>query len=112
MLLLREMILIRSETKIVKDIIMSKYPNIKFTIQYKAVRNYIDSSDKIVVKLYDKHNMEDIVTLLREHVQNIAVYREGEVASVYGKFNAKIANVDFSEYIEPDLLEFIEVRCK
>lgn len=74
-----------------------------------AVKNYVDSSDRLVIKLYDMNYVENIIKLLREHVEHIAVYRRGEVASVNGKFNAKIANADFSKYIEPDLLEFIEV---
>lgn len=103
------MILIRKETKVIKNIIKCKYPNIKFSIRYKTVKNYVDSSDKIVIKLYDADYVDDIIKLIREHVEHISVFRTGDVASMNGDFNAKIANSNYSEYIEPDLLEFIEV---
>ena len=107
----KEVILIRTETKIIKDIIKSKYPNIKFTIRYKSVNNYVDSSDRLIVKLCDERYVNDVIKLLKKHTGGIGIYKTGEMASVGGAFNAKIINANFTEHFEPEMMEFIEVGC-
>lgn len=102
-------VFIRQETRFIKEIIKSKYPKLGFTIRYKTVKNYAYSSDTIIIKLYKSDYVDDVINLLKKHVSGIGIYKTGEVASMNGSYNAKIANINFTEYIEPDLMEFIEV---
>lgn len=104
----------RQETRLIKEILKSEYPDKKFKLKYRLARNYIDSSDKLIVTCSSDVDMNEVIDVLRKYVVCIKVSEEGEVESIYlhyGRTNIpRIFSLESHEWVETDLMEFIEVR--
>lgn len=103
----------RQETKLIKDILNNEFPNQKFKFRYIQARNYIDSSDKIKITCEKNLDIEDVIKCISKYVLGIKTYRKGSVATIYEPYNIfnhpKIMSIVYGEWIDVDVLEFIEV---
>ena len=98
----------RTQTKAIKDILKNKYPTSKFKLSYKTTYNYIDHSDRVVVKCDKNIDVDEVIQLLKEYTSGIGIYKTGSMAMSRGA-EPKIYFIDKSYYIDADLMEFIEV---
>lgn len=55
-------------------------------------------------------NIDDVIELLKKYVIGIKVYKQGSIASSWRIVAGKIFSVDSDNFVEVDMLEFIEVR--
>lgn len=106
----------RQETKIIKDILTSKYPDKKFKFQYRQATNYYNFSDKLIITIDEDVNIDDVVLFIKQNIKGIAVFKKGDIGMIrenYGKFNEpKIWLSDSEEWFDADVMEFIEVKRK
>lgn len=100
----------RKETKVIKEILKSKYPTNKFKLQYKEPSNYVDSSDKIIITCDKDICIDEVIELLKKFTSGIKIYKQGDIMSAWKLVEGKIYSVDSEAYTEVDMLEFIEVR--
>lgn len=104
----------RQETRLIKKILQLEYPDKKFKLKYRLAKNYIDSSDKIIISYSHDVNVNEIISVLMKYVIDIKVFEEGEVESIYERSRRinipRIFSLDSHEWVETDLMEFIEVR--
>lgn len=102
----------RQETQLIKEILKSKYPDKKFKFQYRTPRQYIDTSDKLVVTC-ENMDINDVVSTLKKYTRYIGVYEKGSIASVWSRtIESQIFSINENKFIDCDSLEFIEVRNK
>lgn len=101
----------RQETRLIKDILESKYPDNKFKFRYKTASNYCDSSDTLIVTCERWMNIDEVISYISNYVSGIKVFKYGDVASIHHRhFTSQILSVKTNEWIEAGLMEFIEVR--
>lgn len=104
----------REQTRAIRDILKTKYPISKFKLKYVETSNYIDGSDKIIITCDKDVCVEDIISLIKNNIIGIAVFKQGDIGMIsesYGKHNnPQILLVDTNEWLDADVMEFIEVR--
>lgn len=98
----------RVQTMAIRDILKSKYPTGKFKLAYKTTHNYIDRSDRVVVKCDKNIDVDEVIKLLKEYTSGIGIYKTGSMAMSRGA-EPKIYAMVIDEWIDTDLMEFIEV---
>lgn len=102
---------LRQETRLIKEILKSKYPDKKFKFQYRTPRQYIDTSDKLVVTCERYMDIDDVVSTLKKYTRYIGVYKKGTIASIWSRtIESQIFSISENKFVDCDLLEFIEVR--
>lgn len=111
-----EVIFLRQETKTIKDILISKYPDKKFKFQYRQASSYYNSSDKLIITIDENVDIDDVVLLIKQNTKGIAVFKQGDIGMIhenYNQFNEpKILLSNSKEWFDADVMEFIEVRRK
>ena len=101
----------RQETRLIKEILKSKYPDKKFRFRYKTASNYCDSSDTLIVTCERWLDIDEVISFIRQYVGGIRVFKHGDVASIHSRhFTSQILSIETNEWIEAGLMEFIEVR--
>lgn len=104
----------REETKLIKEILKSKYPDKKFKLQYRQASSYYNSSDKLIITIEKNININDVISLIKQNTSGIAVFKKGDIGMIhenYGQFNTpKIWLSDSKKWFDADVMEFIEVR--
>ena len=99
----------RQETRLIKAILKSKYPEKKFRLRYKTASNYCDSSDTLIVTCERWMDIDEVISFIRKHVGGIKVFKHGDIASIHHRhFTSEILSLD-GQWIEAGLMEFIEV---
>lgn len=83
----------RTETKIVRDILKKEFPNEKFLLYYKEPNNYCDSSDKIIINTNNEKVIDHVINVLKKYVFKVAVGKFTDVFSVGGKFDSRIKDI-------------------
>lgn len=105
------MIILRQETRLIKDILKSKYPEKKFKFRYKTASNYYDSSDTLIITCDGWMDVDEVISFIREYVSGIKVFRHGDIAFIHHRhINSRILSIKTNEWVEAGLMEFIEVR--
>ena len=100
----------RQETKIIKDNLISKYPDKKFKFQYRTPSTYYNSSDRLIVTCERYMDIDEVISFINKHVCGIKVFKSGSVASIHSRhITSEILSIN-GEWIEAGLMEFIEVR--
>lgn len=99
----------RKETKLIKNILQSKYPNKTFSIRFKTATQYYDTSDKIIITI-PKDMYNDIRQLLSNNVKNIKITKFGELVSISGFSTPLIYDIKNNVWVDADMLEFIEIK--
>lgn len=106
----------RQETKTIKNILISKYPDKKFKFQYRQASSYYNSSDKLIITIDENVDIDDVVLLIKQNTKGIAVFKQGDIGMIhenYNQFNEpKIWLSNSKEWFDADVMEFIEVRRK
>ena len=104
----------REETKLIKEILKSKYSDKKFMLQYRQASSYYNSSDKLIITIEKDININDVISLIKQNTSGIAVFKKGDIGMIhenYGQFNTpKIWLSDSKKWFDADVMEFIEVR--
>lgn len=104
----------REETKLIKEILKSKYPDKKFNLQYRQASSYYNSSDKLIITIEKDININDVISFIKQNTSGIAVFKKGDIGMIhenYGQFNTpKIWLSDSKKWFDADVMEFIEVR--
>ena len=107
---------LRQETKLIKEILKSKYPNKKFEFQYRQPSSYYNSSDKLVITIEKDIDINDVISLIKQNTKGIAVFKKGDIGMIhenYGQYNEpKIWLADSKKWFDADVMEFIEVKNK
>lgn len=104
-----EVIIIRSETKIIQLLLKEMYPNEKFSIQLKQPSSYVFNSDKIKIKCPESVKVNDVITALKHHVYGIDVFEEGSVGSVWTMNSTPYIKMPNDDKMDMEMVEFIEV---
>lgn len=99
----------RKETKLIKNILKSEYPNIVFSIRYKIASQYYDTSDKVIICVKEE-KYENIKKLLSNYVKNIKITKYGELVSISGFSTPLIYDIKNNVWVDVDMLEFIEIK--
>lgn len=99
----------RKETKLIKNILKSKFPNSIFSIRYKVATQYYDTSDKIIICVKEE-KYENIKKLLSNYVKNIKITKYGELVSISGFSTPLIYDIENNVWVDVDMLEFIEIK--
>ena len=104
----------RQETRLIKDILQSAFPQKKVRFQYIQASSYYNSSDKLIVTIGDDMDINAVISVIKENVRGISVYRHGGLGVIhesYGKYNSpEIWISSLQQWHDADVLEFIEVR--
>lgn len=103
----------REQTKAIKKILKSKYPISKFRLKYVKTSNYIDSSDKIVITCDRDIDVDDVISLIKDNIRGMAVFKKGDVGIIhenYNQFNEPQIRLLDDAWLDADVMEFIEVR--
>lgn len=104
----------REETKLIKKILKSKYPDKKFKLQYRQASSYYNSSDKLIITIEKDISINDVISLIKQNTNGIAVFKKGDIGMIhesYNQFNTpKIWLSDLEKWFDADVMEFIEVR--
>ena len=104
----------RQETRLIKEILKSKYPDKKFKFQYRQASSYYNSSDKLVITIGDGIDIDDVVLLIKQNTNGIAVFKKGDIGMIHENYNQynepKIWLSDLKKWFDADVMEFIEVR--
>lgn len=101
----------RHEVKILKTILKNEYPFSNISVRFLACRNYIDSSDKMLVNI-DGVSFADVHNTLSHYTRNVSVYRHKDLMSRSGVCDPYILNPDSKTWISLDMCEFIEINVK
>ena len=101
----------RKETRLIKSILKSEYPDSHISIRFSQACNYVDSSDKLVVTI-DNASFADVYTTLKHYTQGISIYPSNKIVARSGLCNPKILNVNTKEWENTDCLEFVEINIK
>lgn len=101
----------RPETKILKSIMKLEFPQSTVHVQFKPTRNYVDSSDKLVLTITNAV-WRDILTTLQHYTRNVSICLQGELSSRGGICSPSILNPETKAWVSLDCCEFIEVHIK
>lgn len=105
----------RDETYLIKTLLKENYPNINFSVTLKQPKNYVQSSDKIVI-LYDwnscKIPCDIIIEYLKKNTKNIAVGMQHFPLTKFTDFVPIAYNVKTDTWDDMNLVDFIEVGYK
>lgn len=99
----------REQTRAIKAILKSKFPDLDFNLYYRKARNYTCSSDRIVIKYTGEPPAEEIKNTLNCYTRGIVIFKHGEIGSISGNFASQIHNPNLNVWLDADLLEFIEI---
>ena len=105
-----EVIIIRTETKVIKLLLKELYPNEIFSVQLKQPSSYISNSDKIKIKCPKSINKKDVIGTLKKYVYGIDVYENGNFGCMKHTNNISYIILMNGEKIDMDMVEFIEVQ--
>jgi hypothetical protein len=97
----------RFETKLIKDILRAEYPDARFHVRFCAAAQYVDGSDKITIKSPISYN--DLRTTMQHYTRGICIFPKGMIASRGGECKPEVLNPQTKEWVDFDLCEFIEV---
>lgn len=99
----------RIECKNIKRLLCELYPDKRFYIQYKSVTNYVDSSDKIQIKVPYGINKKELIQCLYKYTIGICIFNKGEYGAISGSGNSSIIIPNTNEVLDMDMVEFIEI---
>ena len=103
----------REETKIIKKFLQENYPNNRFRFKFKSARNYVDSSDCLLVLCDSTLNVEDVINTFKRNTKGISVFKTGSLGIIFDRYTTpKIYIKSIERWVEFDLMEFIEVGIK
>lgn len=105
----------RIETYLVKNLLKEKFPEVNFSVTLKKPKNYVNSSDKIIV-LYDwnkcKIPSDVFIEYLKENTKHIEIGVQGKQLAKLNYFQSMVYNVKTDTWDDVDLVDFIEVGYK
>lgn len=104
-----EMAKIRTETKIIKQLLKELYPNDKFMVSLRQPSSYIYNSDKIIIKCSNNIDKQDVIMKLKKHVFGISVYEKGSFRSISNINNTPSVYMSNGDEMDMEMVEFIEV---
>lgn len=101
----------RRETVLIKGILKKFFPNKKYSVRFIQAAQYIDTSDKIRIKI-DEEEYNHMCTILNSHTRGIRIAKVGYCTSISGQSTSQIYNVETEQFEDADMLEFIELDTK
>lgn len=104
-----EMAKIRTETKIIKQLLKELYPNDKFMLSLRQPSSYVYNSDKIIIKCPDNIDKQDVIKKLKKHVFGISVYEKGSFGSISNINSTPSVYMSNGDEMDMGMVEFIEV---
>lgn len=104
-----EMTKIRTETKIIRQLLKELYPNDKFMLSLRQPSSYVYNSDKIIIKCPDNIDKQDVIMKLKKHVFGISVYEKGSFGSISNINSTPSVCMLNGDEMDMDMVEFIEV---
>lgn len=104
-----EMTKIRTETKIIRQLLKELYPNDKFMLSLRQPSSYVYNSDKIIIKCPDNIDKQDVIMKLKKHVFGISVYEKGSFGSILNINSTPSVCMLNGDEMDMDMVEFIEV---
>lgn len=100
----------REECKVLKQLLFELYPSSKFSIRFKQARNYIDTSDMIIVRCPSNIDVDELIKQIKHYSSGIAVFRTGSCESIWNlKNEPKILIPSTKTVIDLDTTEFIKI---
>ena len=103
----------RYETLLIKNLLTEKYPDINFSVRIKHPKNYVRSSDKIIVSYsWSKHKIpvDEFISYLKDNTKNIVIGRIGFPLAKTNYFAPLVYNVKTDTWDDVDLVDFIEIE--
>ena len=105
----------RKETRLIKTLLKENFPSVDFSVTLKQPKNYVCSSDKIVV-LYDwdkcKIPSDVFIEYLQKNTKHIEVGVQGKQLVKLNYFQSLVYNIKTDTWDDVDLVDFIEVGYK
>lgn len=102
----------RQETRLIKEILKSKYPDKKFKFQYRQPSSYYNSSDKLIITIEKNIDIDEVISIVNENTKGIKVFKYGSCATirniVYNEPKIRILNSE--EWFDADVMEFIIIK--
>lgn len=97
-----------TQVKIVKKLLKAVFPGYGFSVYMKRARNYVDSSDRIIVVSH-KAVTDEVIKQLKQVTRGIVIDRYGKVLCKFNKSAPMMYDAEEKEWVDFDLCEFIEV---
>lgn len=100
----------REECKTIKQLLFELYPSSKFSIRFRHARNYIDTSDMIIIRCPKNIDVDELVRQIKHYTSGIAVFKDGSCESIWNRKNEpKVLIPSTKTVIDLDTTEFIKV---
>ena len=100
----------REECKALKQLLSELYPSSKFSIRFKRARNYIDTSDMIIVRFLSSIDTDELIKQIKHYSSGIVVFKDGSCESIWNrKIEPKILIPSTKTVIDLDTTEFIKI---
>lgn len=100
----------REECKVIRQLLSELYPSLKFSIRFKQAKNYIDTSDMIIVKCPNNVNIDEVIRQIKQCTSGIAVFTDGSCESIWNLNNEPKVIMPFTKaVIDLDMTEFIKL---
>lgn len=99
----------RQEVTILKGILRQEFPNSHISVQFKRTTNYVDGSDKLLVKI-DNASFADVCAAVRRYTRNVSVYRYKDIVARGGACDPYILDPASQTWVSMDVCEFIEIK--
>lgn len=104
-------IYLRQATRLIKELLSSKYPDKKFTFQYRQPSSYYNSSDKLIITISKDVNVDEVVSIINENTRGINVFKSKSISVINNLTNEPYIHIpDSEEWFDADVLEFIEIK--
>lgn len=88
------------DTKILKKYLIHYFPMDKFSVRYVEAKNYVDTSDKIIIKTTANYNK--LYEFISKNSKGIVIYKTGSVATKTGDYKSELFKMETD-------VEFIEI---
>ena len=96
------------QVKTVKRLLNAIFPGYGFSVYMKRARNYVDSSDRIIVVTH-KAVTDEVIKQLKQVTKGIVIGRYGKALCKFDKTPPAMYDVEEKKWLDFDLCEFIEV---
>lgn len=101
----------RQETRLIKELLKSKYPDKKFKFQYRQPSSYYNSSDKLIITISKDVDVNEVLSIINENTRGIKVFKSKSISAINNLTNEPHIHIpDSEEWFDADVLEFIEIK--
>lgn len=100
----------RQATRMIKDILKLKFPDKEFHLKNYKTKDDSEKFDKLVIVCEEGTDLDEVVDHVRKYISGIVIYKYGQQIPPIDRECNKVLSIATYNWIEVNVLEFIEVR--